>query len=129
MVDDADGAFGGCEGLVACEEAEALGVFAPAASCAEIAVAETDLADLRRRSRGCRRLCRPSPMARELLRKRSSAALLDGDRGAYRVSPACIFKTDGLNALDHFINIQAGVLGDLLGFLDGGPMPYCSGRR
>ena len=48
-----------------------------------------------------------------------AAVLLDRDRCAYGVSPACIFKTDRLDALDLVIDIETGILGDLLCFLDG----------
>ena len=50
---------------------------------------------------------------------RSLAALLDRDSRAYGVCPLCILKTDGLNALDHLINIKACILGDLFRLFDG----------
>ena len=56
---------------------------------------------------GCRSVCR------------SLAAFFDGNGRAYGVSPFCIFKADGLNALYHLIYIQAGRLRNLAGLFDG----------
>src|SRR5699024_1138066 len=46
----------------------------------------------------------------------SSAAFLDGDGCACNISPACVLKTDGLDAFDHVVNFQACIFGDLLCF-------------
>ena len=48
----------------------------------------------------------------------TAAAFLDRDRSAYRVSPACIFKTDWLDLLYLIVYIQSGILRDLLSFFD-----------
>ena len=47
-----------------------------------------------------------------------AAALLDRDSGAYGISPAGIFKADGLDLLYLVIYVQSGILGDLLRLFD-----------
>jgi len=116
VLDDADGAFGGREGLVAGEEAEALGVFTQQHG-AEIAVAETDFAVL----------CDGTVDAEGLQALADGSggvgsgldALLDGDGGADRVRPAGVLKADRLNALDNFIRVKTLGLADFSAFLDG----------
>ena len=48
-----------------------------------------------------------------------SAALLDCDGSAYGVSPASVLKANRLDLLNLIVNIQTGILGDLLSLLDG----------
>ena len=48
----------------------------------------------------------------------TTCSLLDRDSSAYRVSPACVLKTDRLDALYQIVNIQSGILRDLLCILD-----------
>ena len=48
-----------------------------------------------------------------------AAVLLDGDGGADGVSPLGVLKADGLDVLNHVINVKTCILGDLLGFLNG----------
>ncbi len=54
-----------------------------------------------------------------------AAVLLDGDGGAYGVSPLCVLKADGLNVLDHVIYVKTCVLSDLLSLFDGADAVLC----
>lgn len=61
-----------------------------------------DTESLKAFSDRCRRVCRVP------------ALFLDRDRCACDVCPACVLKADRLNAFDLVVNIQSGILCDLL---------------
>ena len=112
---NADGAFRSCEGLMTCQEAEALGLFFEE-HLAEVAVAETDFSvvgDGAGDAEGLKAFADGGSSVRSF-----SAALLDGDGGADGVSPCGVFEADRLDALDHVVDLEACVFGDLLCFFD-----------
>ena len=49
----------------------------------------------------------------------TAAVLLDRDRSAYCVSPACVLETDRLDLLYLVIYVKACILCDLLSFFNG----------
>ena len=104
VADDTDRALGGCEGLVAREEAEALRLLRKEHR-AQIAVAKADLAVIGDGAVDAERLQAFADGGSSL--SSGLDALLHCDGRAYRVSPARIFKADGLNALDDLVRIKA----------------------
>ena len=114
VVDDADGAFGGGEGLVAGQEGEALGLVAQQHG-AQIAVAETHLAVLGHGAGDAEGLQADADGLGGL--GGGLHAFLDGDGGAHGIGPCSVFKADGLDALDGFVGIDALFVADGLAFL------------
>ena len=101
---DADGAFGGGEGLVTGQEGKALGLV-PKQHSAQVAVAQTNLAVV----------CYGTGDAEGLQADADGGggvgggldALLHGDGSAHGVGPAGVLKADGLDALDDLIGVEA----------------------
>ena len=113
---DTDSALSGCEGLMACQEAEALGILFQK-HLSKVSMSQTYLTLVCYRTRNTESLKALSDGCSSL--GSLAAVLLDCDSGAYDVSPACVLKADRLNALDLVVYIQSGVLRNLLSFLDG----------
>ena len=112
LLDDADGALGGGEGLVAGQEGEALGLVAEEHS-AQVAVAQTHLA-----------VVGDGAVDAEGLQAHADHlgglgggldAGLQRDGRAHGVRPAGVFKADGLDALDDLIRVEALGLADARG--------------
>ena len=114
---DADGAFGGGEGLVTGQEGEALGLV-PQQHGAQIAVAQTDLAVLGDGAVDAEGLQADADGLGGL--GGGLDALLQRDGRAHGVSPAGVLKADGLNALDDLIGVEALRLADLAALFHGG---------
>ena len=114
---NADCAFCGSEGLVACEERKALGLVAEQTG-AQVAVAQADLAVLRNGTRNTERL---QANADGLGSVRSGiAALLQSDCAAQGICPAGVLKRDGLYTLDNFIYIDSLAQAKVARFLEAG---------
>ena len=112
---DSDSALSGCEGLVACQEAEALGVLLQE-HLSKVSMSQTYLTLVSYRTRDTESLQALSDGGGSV--GSLAAALLDGDSRAGDVSPACVLKADRLNALDLVVYVQSGVLCNLLCFLE-----------
>ena len=115
VVCDTDRTLSGCEGLVAGEEAEALCLLGKE-HLAQVTMAETYLTVVcygTRDAEGLKSLtdCCSSVSC-------VSAVLLDCDCSTYDVSPASILEANGLNALNHVVNIEASVFCNLTSFFD-----------
>ena len=117
VADDADGALGGGEGLVARQEGEALGLI-PQQHSAQIAVAQTHLAVLSHRARDAEGLEADADGLGGL--GSGLNILLQCDGRADTVGPAGVFKADGLDALHDLIGVKAGSLADLPALLHAG---------
>ena len=117
VADDADGALGGGEGLVARQEGEALGLI-PQQHSAQIAVAQAHLAVLSHRARDAEGLEADADGLGGL--GSGLNILLQCDGRADTVGPAGVFKADGLDALHDLIGIKAGSLADLPALLHAG---------
>ena len=113
---DADSTLSSCEGLVTCEECEAASVLGEEHS-AEVAVAETDLAVVSNRTRYAESLEAFADSLSGISSLR--AALLDGDCSTERIRPFCILECDRLQVLYDLIRVDALLVADLLGILDG----------
>ena len=115
VLDDADGALGGGEGLVARQEGEALALVAQEHG-AQVAVAQAHLAVVGNRAVDAEGL--------EALADGGGGlggglhVLLQGDGRAHHVGPAGVLKADGLDALDDLIGVEALGLADLPALLD-----------
>ncbi len=90
---DLDGALGGSEGLVACQEGEALGLLLQKPR-AQVAVADADLALVRDGAGDAERLQAHANAARGL--GGGLDALLHGDGGAQLIGPLRVLEADGL---------------------------------
>ena len=111
-----DCTLGSRKGLMACEEAEALGLLIQQ-SCAQSSMSKANLTGVCDRARDAECL---KAFADCLSRVGClAAALLDRDCGTCDVCPACVLEADRLNALDQVVDIQSGILCDLLCFLEG----------
>ena len=116
VADDADGALGGGEGLVAGQEGEALGLV-PQQHGGQVAVAQADLAVVGDGAGNAEGLQADADGLGGL--GGGGAALLDGDGGAHDVGPAGVLKGDGLNLLHGLVGVDAGCIADALGLFDG----------
>ena len=116
VLDNADGALGGGEGLVTGQEGEALGLVAQQHG-AQIAVAQTNLTILGHRAVDAEGLEAHADHLGSL--GGSLDAGLDGDGRAHGVRPAGVLKADGLDALHDLIGIKALGLADLAALLHG----------
>ena len=117
-----DGALCGSEGLVASQEGEALGVLGKQ-HCAQVAVAQTDLAvlgDGARNGEGLDALADQGSGLRSGL-----SALLDGQCAAEGVGPLGVGECDGLGVVNDLASVYALVQADLLCFLEGGNAVLC----
>ncbi len=117
LLGDTDRALSSRERLVTCKECEAVRLLLEE-HLAEVTVSKTDLT-------GVGNGARDTESLKALTDRCSSvgslaAVLLDRDRSAYGVSPASVLKADRLNLLNLIVNVQAGVLRDLLRLFDGG---------
>jgi len=101
---DLNSALSGGEGLVAGEEAEALGLLAEQ-HCAQVAVAKTDLAVVGDGAGDAESLKADADSFGSV--GGGLAFLLDGDSAAHGVSPDGVLKSDGLGALDDLFNVDA----------------------
>ncbi len=99
-----------------CKEREALCILFEQ-HLAEVAVAQTYLAAVSDGTGDAERLQSFADCGSRF--RCCTAVLLDRDRGAYRVSPLCVFKTDRLNAFYKMINIKARSFCDLLALFNG----------
>ena len=122
IADDADGAFRSRKGLVTCQECEALGLLAQQ-HCAEVAVAEADLAVVGNGAVDAEGLKAFADLAGSLCV--GGHAGLQRDGGADGVCPAGVLKADGLNALDDLVGVEALRLADLTAFLNGADAILC----
>ena len=110
-----DGALCGCEGLVAGEEGEALGLLAEEHG-GEVAVAETHLAvvsDGTRDAEGLKAYSYGLSCVCGVL-----AALLDCYGGTYDVGPLCILEAYRLSVFAGLVRIQTVLIADCVCFLD-----------
>ena len=115
VVGDTDGALSCCEGLVSCQEAEALSILRKE-HLAQVAVSQTYLTVVCHRARnteglqaltdGCCCICC------------CSAILLDGNGSTDNICPCSILEADRLHALHHIVNVETSVLCQLLSLLD-----------
>ena len=104
------------EGLMTCKEAEALRLLVEQ-SCAQSSMSKANLTGVcdRTRDAECLKAFADCLSSVGCL----AAALLDCDCSAGNVCPACVLEADRLNALDQVVDIQSGILCDLLCFLEG----------
>ena len=105
------------EGLVTCEEAEAIRLLGKE-HFAKIAVSETDLAVFRDRPGDAEGLQADPDRSRRV--RRLLATGLDGDRRADGVRPDRVLEADGLRAAHELIAIDALGKADIFAFFDGG---------
>ena len=117
VADDADGALGGGEGLVAGQEGEALGLV-PQQHGAQVAVAQAHLPVLGNRTGDAEGLEAHTDALGGL--GGGLDALLQSDGRAHAVGPAGILKADGLDALDDVVGVEAGGLADVAALLHAG---------
>ncbi len=110
VADDADGALGGGEGLVAGQEGKALGLI-PQQHGAQVAVAQARLAVLGHGAGDAEGL---QALADGLGGLGSGLdTLLQCDGSAHAVCTAGVLEADGLHALDDLIGIETGGLADV----------------
>ncbi len=117
LLGDTDSTLSSSEGLVTCEECEAVRLLLEE-HLAEVTMAETNLAGVGNGARDTESLKTLADCSSSV--SSLAAVLLDCDGSAYGVSPASVLKADRLNLLNLIVNVQAGVLGDLLRLFDGG---------
>ena len=123
---DLDGTLSSRKGLVAREEAEAIGLLREQ-HCAEVAVAKTHLAVLGNRAGNAECLQADADGSSGV--RGLGAALLDGDGGTYGVGPAGVLEGDVLDAAHDFAHVDAFVEADLLGFLAGADTVLSKNRK
>ena len=114
---DLDCAFCCCEGLVTCEEAEALGLFGEK-HLAEVTVAETNLTVFSNGTGDAEALQTDTDSGSGVCSL--GATLLDCDSSAYGVSPLCVLKCDRLGLLYDLVGVDALSRTDFLALIDGG---------
>ena len=112
---NADSAFCGGKGFVACQEGKALGLI-PEQHSAQVAVAQTDVSLLGYGAGDAERFQTDTDGLGGV--GSCFGAFLDRDSAAQSVGPAGVFKSDGLYALDDFIGIKALALAELSCFLE-----------
>ena len=100
-----------------CQEAEAVRILLQK-HFAQISMTKTHLTGIRNGA-GNTKCLKPLADCRSCL-GRLAAVLLDSDSRAYGISPARVFKADGLNLLNLIVYVKTCVLCDLLRFFDRG---------
>ena len=117
IADDADGAFRSRKGLVTCQECEALGLLAQQ-HCAEVAVAEADLAVFGDGAGDAEGLETDADSGGGVRSLDSAALYCDG--AADGVCPNSVIEADGLGTSDDLVAVDALCKSYIFALLDGG---------
>ena len=113
---DTDRALSSSEGLVTCQECEALGILFQK-HFAQVSMSQTYFTLVCYRTRNTEGLKSLTDCSCSL--RCFAAAFFDRDCSAYGVSPFCVFEADRLNAFYHFVYIQTCSFCYFCSFLDG----------
>ena len=112
---DFNSAFSGSERLMSCQESEALGLFAEQ-TCSEVTVTDTYFTIVGYRTRNAE--CLQSDTDSFGCVSRVLATFLEGDSGAYYVSPFSVLEADALGLFASHIRVEAILFAYLVCFFD-----------